>query len=318
VCAARAPPSRRAAHPRARIARGVATQGEGCAAGKRGDKAGHKQLVGESLAYARAAVEVDANNFAGAAAAEPTDRARSLASHSQFDRGPTHCEARRADQAPSARPALTRASTRARALLRARRRPAHKWLGIAISARASLDGIKATIERSLDVRRAFERAMALDGRDATSAHLLGLWHFEVASVGWLAKRTAAALFAQPPESSYGAALELLLAAEALQPGFYKKNRLLIGKTQACPRPRTRPAPRAPRRTPRKACRAYGHARSRRAFPPLPRVRACVRVRSWRSATSARRAAGWTRRSSYRSQTLTTRPHTSRPPSSRAL
>lgn len=117
-------------------------------------------------------------------------------------------------------------------LLRARADgAAHKWKGIIVSAASSLEGTKAAIERSVDVRAHFEKAVELNPNDPTSRHLLGLWHYEIASIGWLQKQAAKALFAEPPSSSHDAALELLLAAEALQPGFYKKNRLLIAKAQ---------------------------------------------------------------------------------------
>ncbi|KAG8462448.1 hypothetical protein KFE25_010273 [Diacronema lutheri] len=108
---------------------------------------------------------------------------------------------------------------------------AHKWAGIVISEASSLEGTKAAIERSVDVRAHFERAVELCPDDPTSRHLLGLWHFEIASIGWLQKKAASALFAEPPSSTHDVALELLLAAEALRPGFYKKNRLLIAKAQ---------------------------------------------------------------------------------------
>lgn len=109
-------------------------------------------------------------------------------------------------------------------------RAAHKWLGIVISEASALDGTKAAIERSVDVRAHFERAVELNPHDATSRHLLGLWHYEIASIGWWQKKAAAALFAEPPSSTHEVALELLLAAEQLSPGWYKKNRLVLAKT----------------------------------------------------------------------------------------
>jgi hypothetical protein len=117
-----------------------------------------------------------------------------------------------------------------RALLRSAR-AAHKWNGIIISEASAHDGTRAAIERSFDVRSAFEHAVELNPEDPTARHLLGLWHYEVASIGWLAKKAASALFAKPPSSSYHVALELLLAAEELSPSFYKKNQLLIAKAQ---------------------------------------------------------------------------------------
>lgn len=110
-------------------------------------------------------------------------------------------------------------------------RAAHKWCGILVSETSGFEGTKASIQSSFTVRDHFARAAELNAHDPTSRHLLGLWHFEVASIGWATARIAATLFSTPPSSTYDEALVHLLAAEEIEPGFYKKNQLLIAKAK---------------------------------------------------------------------------------------
>ncbi|KAJ1622393.1 hypothetical protein T492DRAFT_846336 [Pavlovales sp. CCMP2436] len=125
-------------------------------------------------------------------------------------------------------PRIFRVSPRAISTIRTDR-VSHKWAGIVISEASSLESTKAAIERSVDVRKHFEQAVLLNPADPTSRHLLGLWHYEIANIGWVAKKIAAAIWAEPPSSSFDSALELLLAAEELDPGFYIKNQLMLAK-----------------------------------------------------------------------------------------
>jgi hypothetical protein len=46
------------------------------------------------------------------------------------------------------------------------------------------------------------------GGDQTLNHLLGRWCYAVASVSWMERKLASAIFATPPESSYDEALKV--------------------------------------------------------------------------------------------------------------
>jgi len=107
---------------------------------------------------------------------------------------------------------------------------AHKWYAILTSFASGFEGTKAQIEKSFVVKEHFERATQLDPADATSRHLLGLWYYEVAGLSWTVRKLAAAIFASPPVGTYEDALAHFTAAEQIKPGFYLKNRLLLGKT----------------------------------------------------------------------------------------
>eukprot|EP01134_Creolimax_fragrantissima_P001986 CFRG1986T1 len=106
----------------------------------------------------------------------------------------------------------------------------HKWFAITLSSIGDYEGTKSTINNAFTVREHFEKALALKSDDATTSHLLGLWHFTIADMPWYTRKVAATLFASPPESTYEAAKECFEAAEAAEPGFYLKNALMLGKS----------------------------------------------------------------------------------------
>ena len=147
--------------------------------------------------------------------------------------------------------------------------PTHKWQAILLTEVGHFEGTTTTIKNSFVVRAHFEKAVELSPKDATSRHLLGLWCFEVAKVrarvrrmpcspvlllrapcdlltagaeptrslshsqlGWLEKKAAAALFATPPTATFEEALGHFEAAEAIDPGFYPKNLLLMAMAHA--------------------------------------------------------------------------------------
>ena len=110
--------------------------------------------------------------------------------------------------------------------------PAHKWYAILLSEVGSFGGTSDTIKNSFVVREHFERAVALSPQDATSRHLLGLWCFEVAKLSWIEQKVASAIFAAPPKATFAEAVEHFEAAEAMSPGFYPKNLLMLAQAHA--------------------------------------------------------------------------------------
>ncbi|KAK1332191.1 hypothetical protein QTO34_007877 [Cnephaeus nilssonii] len=128
---------------------------------------------------------------------------------------------------------------------------AHKWCAICISDVGDYEGIKAKIANAYVIKEHFEKAIELNPKDATSIHLMGIWCYTFAEMPWYQRRIANMLFAAPPSSTYeevsadlrgdwggggtrrapsGLALGYFQKAEQVDPNFYSKNLLLLGKT----------------------------------------------------------------------------------------
>ncbi|CAN9506503.1 unnamed protein product [Ophioblennius macclurei] len=107
---------------------------------------------------------------------------------------------------------------------------AHKWYGVCLSDIGEYEGIKTKIGNSKIIREHMERAVQLNPKDATSFYILGYWCFSFAELSWYQRKVAAMIFAKPPESTYEEALDFFLKAEEVEPNFYSKNMLMLGKT----------------------------------------------------------------------------------------
>lgn len=107
---------------------------------------------------------------------------------------------------------------------------AHKWFAICLSDKGDYEGIKVKLGNSYIIRDHLQRAIELNPKDATTLYILGYWCFAFADLPWYQRKVAAVIFATPPESSFEEALEYFLKAEEVDPNFYSKNLLMLGKT----------------------------------------------------------------------------------------
>ncbi|XP_022609794.1 regulator of microtubule dynamics protein 1 [Seriola dumerili] len=107
---------------------------------------------------------------------------------------------------------------------------AHKWYAVCLSDVGDYEGVKVKIGNSYIIREHLERAVELNPKDATSLHILGYWCFAFAELPWYQRKVAAVIFASPPVSTYEEALAFFLKAEEVDPDFYSKNLLMLGKT----------------------------------------------------------------------------------------
>lgn len=107
---------------------------------------------------------------------------------------------------------------------------AHKWYAICLSDVGDYGGTKVKIGNSYIIREHLEKAIELNPKDATSLHILGYWCFAFAELPWYQRKVAAVIFASPPTSTYEEALDFFLKAEEVDPNFYSKNLLMLGKT----------------------------------------------------------------------------------------
>ena len=109
---------------------------------------------------------------------------------------------------------------------------AHKWYAIMLSGSGAFRGTSEKIKNAFAVKEHFDKAAELSPTDATARHLVGVWCFEVAKLTWIEQKAAAALFASPPTATYEEAYGHLAAAEAIEPGFYPQNQLLLAQVCA--------------------------------------------------------------------------------------
>ncbi|XP_071341851.1 regulator of microtubule dynamics protein 1 [Trachinotus anak] len=107
---------------------------------------------------------------------------------------------------------------------------AHKWYAVCLSDIGDYEGVKVKIGNSYTIREHLERAIQLNPKDATSLHILGYWCFAFAELPWYQRKVAAVIFESPPVSTYEEALGFFLKAEEVDPDFYSKNLLMLGKT----------------------------------------------------------------------------------------
>nr|XP_020660627.1 regulator of microtubule dynamics protein 1 [Pogona vitticeps] len=106
----------------------------------------------------------------------------------------------------------------------------HKWYGICVSDVGEYEGIKKKIANAFVIKEHFQKAIELNPKDATSLHLMGIWCYTFAEMPWYQSKIAAILFSTPPSSSYQEALNYFQKAEDVEPNFYSKNLLFLGKT----------------------------------------------------------------------------------------
>ncbi|XP_076059233.1 regulator of microtubule dynamics protein 1-like [Oratosquilla oratoria] len=105
----------------------------------------------------------------------------------------------------------------------------HKWMSILIDYVYGYEGNKARISQSYNVKHHMEKACELNPTDGTSRYLLGYWYYTIAEIPWYQRKIASLIFATPPSGTYQDALDQCLHAEKLEPNFYSKNLLMIGK-----------------------------------------------------------------------------------------
>uniref|UniRef100_A0A3Q4ARA1 Regulator of microtubule dynamics protein 1 n=1 Tax=Mola mola TaxID=94237 RepID=A0A3Q4ARA1_MOLML len=106
----------------------------------------------------------------------------------------------------------------------------HKWYAICLSDVGDYEGVKVKIGNAYIIRDHLERAIMLNPKDATSLYIMGYWCFAFAELPWYQRKVAAIIFSTPPTSTYDEALGFFLKAEEVDPNFYSKNLLLLGKT----------------------------------------------------------------------------------------
>jgi len=106
----------------------------------------------------------------------------------------------------------------------------YKWSSILLDAVSRTEGIKERIVQSEKVKQLMERAVELNPEDSTCYHVLGVWCYTCADLPWVQRKVASAIFSVPPTSTFEEALGFFGKAEENNPGWYRPNQLMLGKT----------------------------------------------------------------------------------------
>jgi hypothetical protein len=104
----------------------------------------------------------------------------------------------------------------------------HSWFGIILNEVGDVEGTKKKITYLYVVKEHWLRAAELNPRDATSQHLLGRWCYGIVTISSVMYWAARALYGKLPDTSWDEAYQFFSAAEAIEPGFWKKNLLMLG------------------------------------------------------------------------------------------
>ncbi|XP_004578484.2 regulator of microtubule dynamics protein 3 [Ochotona princeps] len=105
----------------------------------------------------------------------------------------------------------------------------HQWYAVLAGQLAEHESIQRRVQSGFSFKEHVDKAIALQPENPMAHFLLGRWCYQVSHLSWLEKKTAAALFENPPSATVQEALHCFLKVEELQPGFSKAGRVYISK-----------------------------------------------------------------------------------------
>ena len=105
-----------------------------------------------------------------------------------------------------------------------------KWYAILLGRLGDFLPTKEKVGNSYKIKESLERAAVLLPSDPSIQTALGQWCYKVASISWIERNVAKALFGEPPESSYEEALAYVVKSHELRAS--KKAALYAGLCHA--------------------------------------------------------------------------------------
>lgn len=104
----------------------------------------------------------------------------------------------------------------------------HKWYGVSLCQLAELD-YREQIRSAYVAKEHLEKAVLLAPKDPSCYYYLGMWYWEYASMRWHVRKLLSLFVDTPPDASYAQALHCFLKAETVQPRFYCRNAVMLGR-----------------------------------------------------------------------------------------
>ncbi len=106
---------------------------------------------------------------------------------------------------------------------------ANHWYAVLMGQVGMLEGTRQKITNSYAVRKYALRAIELDPNYDGTYHVMGRWHYELASLNWFEKKIAALVYGKLPEGSFAEAESYFHKAMKAKPDE-TRHYLWLGKT----------------------------------------------------------------------------------------
>lgn len=95
-------------------------------------------------------------------------------------------------------------------------------MAVAMGRKALISGARSRVAASRDIKKYVDRALKYDSTNAGAWHVLGLWNFKVANLGWLERAAANTLFGGIPGDASNEK-----AAEAIRKAIELNNQYIL-------------------------------------------------------------------------------------------
>lgn len=105
----------------------------------------------------------------------------------------------------------------------------HKWYAVLIGSRTDFVSLQEKINDGHLFKKHVDTAISINPNDASLHYMLGRFDYEVAGLKWYERKLAAAVYGEPPNSTFEEACSHFLEAERLARFEWKDNKWMLAK-----------------------------------------------------------------------------------------